>query len=184
MISKPLLLGLSLSVALWSAALCLATEEYASDTNLDCKSCHISSSGGGDLTLAGQSYLVFIEASSEDAVGAPTTLAGRFFRLVVGYVHVFTAVFWFGTILYVHIILKPSYAAKGLPRGEVKVGLTSMAIMGVTGAILTTIRAPSLAFLVETRFGVLLMIKIGIYLAMVTSALVVVLVMMMCGVHQ
>jgi predicted heme/steroid binding protein len=51
-----------------------------------------------------------------------------------------------------------------------------MAIMGVTGAVLATLRVPSLAFLLETRFGVLLTIKIAIYLAMVTSALVVVLV--------
>jgi len=26
-------------------------------------------------------------------------------------------VMWFGTILYVHLLLKPAYAARGLPRG-------------------------------------------------------------------
>jgi predicted heme/steroid binding protein len=176
MIRKVLQVGLAVSVSLWLAAICHATEEYANDTNLDCASCHLASSGGGELTPAGESFMAFIELAPEVDAAPPASPSVRLLRLAAGYVHVFTAVFWFGTILYVHIVLKPSYAAKGLPRGEVKVGLVSMAIMGVTGAVLTTLRVPSPALLLETRFGVLLVIKIAIYLAMVTSALVVVLV--------
>jgi len=40
----------------------------------------------------------------------------KWFRLAVGYIHFLTAIFWFGTILYVHLILKPTYAVGGLPR--------------------------------------------------------------------
>ena len=39
-------------------------------------------------------------------------------RLIIGYLHLLTAIAWFGTILYVHILLKPACAAKGLPKGE------------------------------------------------------------------
>ena len=167
---------LAACAALSYGTFCLATEEYAESTDLQCSSCHIADSGGGELTQAGESYLSFLTlAPDEGETAPPDSATGKILRGVVGYVHVFTGLFWFGTILYVHIVLKPSYASKGLPRSEVKVGLASMAIMGVTGATLTIDRVPSPAFLVETRFGVLLLIKIGIYLAMVSSAAIVVL---------
>jgi hypothetical protein len=76
----------------------------------------------------------------------------------------------------VHIILKPVYAGHGLPKGEVRLGLYSILIMGVTGTILTLYRVPSVAFLVETRFGILLMMKIALYLVLVSTVLFVVLV--------
>jgi len=73
---------------------------------------------------------------------APSGFA-RLFRLLVGTLHLLTAVFWFGTIFYVHLVLKPAYASKGLPRGEVRVGLASMAVMAVTGIYLTLMRFES-----------------------------------------
>ena len=96
------------------------------------------------------------------------------FRLAIGYIHFLTAIFWFGTILYVHLILKPAYAASGLPRGELRVGIISMVVMGITGAILTFYRITSFDTLLHTRFGVLLLIKISLYLIMVLSALFVI----------
>jgi predicted heme/steroid binding protein len=85
-----------------------------------------------------------------------------------------TAMLWFGTILYVHLVLKPAYAAGGLPRGEVRVGVLSMLVMGLTGLVLTYYRVPSLEVLLHTRFGLLLLVKVGLYLVMLTSATVVV----------
>jgi predicted heme/steroid binding protein len=83
-----------------------------------------------------------------------------------------TAIFWFGTILYVHLVLKPAYAVGGLPKGEVRIGLVSMVIMLVTGIILTIIRVDSIQMLLETRFGILLLIKIGLFFIMILTALV------------
>lgn len=34
-----------------------STDEYAEKTGLSCEHCHIGSSGGGDLTEAGEEYL-------------------------------------------------------------------------------------------------------------------------------
>ena len=138
-----------------------ATEELAEKAGKDCGFCHLDPSGGVELTRAGKTYLPKGEASKTH----------KFIRLIAGYLHLVTAIFWFGTILYVHIILKPSYASLGLPRDEVRLGLVSMAIMAVSGTILSLYRVPSLSFLIETRFGILLLIKITLFLIMVGTAL-------------
>ncbi len=150
-----------------------ATEEFAMKTGKECGFCHVDPSGGGELTAAGKVY----QASLHRGGQAPGTgPAKHIYRLVIGFIHILTGFFWFGTILYVHLVLKPKYAAKGLPKGEMAVGLVSMAVMAVTGAILTYFRISSPDMLLHSRFGILLTIKIAIFVLMVVSALFVVLV--------
>ena len=84
-----------------------------------------------------------------------------------------TAFFWFGTILYVHLILKPAYAAQGLPRGELRLGWAGIASIAVTGTILTLLRLDNWHALFHTRFGVLLCVKIALFLVMATTAVLV-----------
>jgi predicted heme/steroid binding protein/uncharacterized membrane protein len=155
-----------------------STEEYAKKTGKSCAYCHLDSSGGGELTKAGEEYLeeLLSGGKSDQSMTQPQSKNTilKVIRFVIGYIHIFTGIFWFGTILYVHLILKPAYAAKGLPRVEVRVGLVSMVIMGITGTILTLFRIPSLSVLLETRFGILLIIKIALFLLMVSTALYVV----------
>ena len=155
-----------------------ATVEIAEKTGKSCAHCHLDPSGGGELTKAGKDYLQKM-SESEDAKQKEPLKPGKKFleiiRLIAGYLHILTAIFWFGTILYVHIILKPSYAAHGLPKGEVRLGLVSMFIIAVTGTILSYFRLTSLSILWETRFGVLLIIKVILFLIMAGSALYVVL---------
>jgi len=148
-----------------------ATEEYARQTGLTCAACHLDSGGGGELTADGKAFSV--EQSNQSQSGQ-LSLLSKGFRFVVGYLHMLTAILWFGTILYVHLVLKPAYAAGGLPRGEVRVGILSMLVMGLTGLVLTYYRVSSLEVLLHTRFGLLLLVKAGLYLVMVTSAAVVV----------
>jgi len=170
-----------------AALLCLivlsgkATEEYAERTGKSCKYCHLNDSGGGELTKAGENFL---ESSLEETkeTGTNTIQRGKkgilhYVRFLAGLIHFIIAIFWFGTILYVHIILKPAYAVHGLPRGEVRLGLFSMLVMGITGTILTLYRIPSFAFFYETRFGILLLIKMGLFFVMVITALFVVIVL-------
>ncbi len=153
-----------------------ATEKFAEKTGQECLVCHVDPAGGGELTTAGQGYALSL--GSEAAVAAPSgsSALSHGFRLLVGYLHILFGIFWFGTILYVHLILKPGYASQGLPRGEVKLGLISILVMGVTGAILVAYRIPDAGMLIGTRFGILLLIKIVLYLIMAGSALLVVLV--------
>jgi len=148
----------------------LATEQIALDTGQECGFCHLDPSGGGELTTQGEKYLNEIAASGESATSVPS----KIFRLLVGYLHLLFAVFWFGTILYVHLVLKPAYAAHGLPRGEKIVGVASFWIVGITGAILTSYRVDNWQMLLETRFGNLLLVKVGLYLTMLVSAILVI----------
>ena len=152
-----------------------ATEEYAETTGKDCEACHIDPLGGGDLTEFGTGFFVSINPSaSSDRTSKDTT--SKVIKLIAGYIHIITAFMWFGTILYVHLVLKPAYASQGLPRGEVKVGLVSMAVMAITGSVLTYYKVPSLNLLLSSKFGILLLVKICIFVVMVVSALFVVLV--------
>jgi predicted heme/steroid binding protein len=148
------------------------TEEYAQKTGQSCEVCHVDPFGGGELTAAGKAYQNSIHPAK---TSSESGTAQRLFRLAVGFLHIVTGFFWFGTILYIHLVLKPKYAAQGLPKGEMLIGLVSMAIMAVTGSILTLYRISSLDMLFHSRFGTLLVIKIAIFLVMVIAALSVVL---------
>jgi len=161
---------LALVVLLLSPRPARATEEYAVCTGRSCAHCHQSPGGGGELTTHGDS---FEQAVAADSGAAPAGALRRYGRAAVLFAHVLTAFFWFGTILYVHLILKPGYASGGLPRGELRLGWAGIASIAVTGTILTLLRIDSWQSLLETRFGILLCIKIALFLVMATTALLV-----------
>jgi len=95
-------------------------------------------------------------------------------RFLVGYAHILAGFLWFGTILYVHLLLRPAYASKGLPRGEMALGMVSMAVVGITGILLTISKIVSLDVLFQSPWGRWLTVKIILYGVMVSSAAVVV----------
>ncbi len=144
-----------------------ATPEYARQTGKPCIYCHIDPAGGGPLTKDGEAFRDGLRIKGEYRVLNPVQ---RVIRFIIGYLHMMTAIIWFGTILYVHIILKPAYAAQGLPKGELILGWTSIFIMAVTGTLLAIARVPSWHMLFHTRFGILLTIKIILFLIMVSTA--------------
>lgn len=151
----------------------VATEEYALETGRECSACHLDPSGGGELTPAGKE---FAASRSTQQSRPPLSAPAKTFRFLVGYLHLITAFLWFGTILYVHLVLKPAYASSGLPRGEMRVGIASMVVMGISGVILTKFRIGSPELLLQSRFGILLIMKISLYLIMVSSAAFVIIV--------
>lgn len=146
-----------------------AMPEYAEETRQGCNICHLASEGG-DLNETGLEFAasgyVWPPEGGFKMVG-PIKKGVRFF---IGFLHLFTAFFWFGTILYVHIMLRPRYASKGLPRGEVILGLTCMLFVGITGTLLTISKINDISVLYESRWGILLSVKILLYLLMVSSA--------------
>jgi predicted heme/steroid binding protein/uncharacterized membrane protein len=145
------------------------TPEYAQQTGLECQRCHVDTTGG-KLTKAGEN---FREDLRIKGLYRPLKPIQKVIRLMIGYFHLLTAIAWFGTIFYVHILLKPAYAAKGLPKGELIVGWLGILILSITGVLLTIARIPTLKTLYTTRFGILLSIKIILFLIMVASAFVV-----------
>ena len=161
---------LALTLLIFFPQILFATEEYAEKTGKECASCHIDPSGGSELTEEGEEFQKNLDSGNDGINKLSKGLS--VLRFICGYLHILTAIFWFGTILYVHLILKPAYAAGGLPKGEVRVGLASMLIMLVTGIILTVIRVDSFEMFFDTRFGILLLIKISLFLIMILAALV------------
>jgi predicted heme/steroid binding protein/uncharacterized membrane protein len=147
-----------------------ATTEYSRQTGMQCKECHVEAIGGGPLTHAGQQFLADMKLKG---LYRPLSTMQKIVRFWIGYIHLLTAIVWFGTIFYVHILLKPAYAAKGLPKGELFLGWISIIIMSITGVLLTIARIPAWNVLFTTRFGVLLSIKIALFLIMAATAFVV-----------
>jgi predicted heme/steroid binding protein/uncharacterized membrane protein len=157
-------------ISLLSPAAALATPDYAKQTGLGCGHCHIDAIGGGALTKQGEQFLAELRSKGQYH---PLSLARHVIRLMIGYFHMLAAIVWFGTIMYVHVLLKPAYASKGLPRGELRLGWISMIVILITGVLLTVARVSSLEALFTTRFGILLSIKIFLYLIMLSSAVIV-----------
>jgi len=169
MLSKyHLLIFLSLFV-IASPSLSHATPEYAGQTGFECKTCHIDGTGG-KLTKDGENFKEDLRAKG---LYRPLSTIQKVVRLIIGYLHLLTAIAWFGTIFYVHILLKPAYAAKGLPKGELILGWLGIVIMGITGTLLTISRIPAWNMFYTTRFGILLSVKIILFLIMAASAAVV-----------
>jgi predicted heme/steroid binding protein/uncharacterized membrane protein len=163
-----LLIFLSLLI-IASPSLSHATPEYAGQTGFECKTCHVDGTGG-KLTKDGEN---FKEDLIVKGLYRPLSTIQKVVRLIIGYLHLLTAIAWFGTIFYVHILLKPAYAAKGLPKGELILGWLGIVIMGITGTLLTISRIPAWNMFYTTRFGILLSVKIILFLIMAASAAVV-----------
>lgn len=149
----------------------LATEDYAVETGQSCSVCHISVSGGGGLTSGGESYNADPE-NWQPPIGVRKIipLVFRFAHMLILYVHIFFGIIWVGTILYVHLVLKPKYALGGLPRSELRLAWISMPMLAVTGTLLTVWRLMITPSLFSTIFGKLLLGKIAIFLLMLSSA--------------
>ncbi|BCB97135.1 hypothetical protein JZK55_20570 [Dissulfurispira thermophila] len=163
-------INLFLIVLLIIPSISFATTEYARQTGMSCNQCHIDPMGGGSLTHVGKQFLDDIKIKG---LYRPLTSTQRVVRFFIGYIHLITAIAWFGTILYVHILLKPAYAARGLPRGELFLGWLSIIILAITGTLLTISRIPTWKVLCTTRFGILLSIKIILFIIMTGTAAIV-----------
>lgn len=151
-----------------------ATPDYAEDTKQGCLICHLEEDGG-DINETG------LEFSASGYVWPPVggyRVLGpvrKTVRFAFGVFHIIAGFMWFGTILYVHLILRPGYASRGLPKSEVALGMVSMVIVGITGVLLTISKIRSLDVLYSSPWGITLSVKIILYLVMISSALFVVL---------
>ena len=149
----------------------LATPEYADSTEQGCKTCHVEEEGGDKLTIKGLEYAA--SGYTWPPISGYRVLSPiqKNVRLAIGLSHIIAAFMWFGTILYVHIMLRPGYAAQGLPRGEIILGLVSMLTVGISGILLTIFRIKTLDVLYLSPWGKLLAAKILLYILMISSAL-------------
>jgi predicted heme/steroid binding protein len=176
-----MILSTSIRIILMFAAILIlrssvsATPEYSERSGQGCLTCHADEEGGGRLTKEGLEFAA--SGYNWPPTGGYRVLGTirKSVRLGIGLVHIVAAFLWFGTILYVHLMLRPSYAARGLPKGEVALGMISMAVVGVSGILLMISRIRSLDVLFLSQWGQLLTLKIIFYIIMISSALFVVL---------
>lgn len=161
------LICLVLFTAMLFPSLAQAKPEYAEQSGFQCGQCHVEPSGGGALTKTGAAFLDKMRAKG---IIKPLTDIEKVFRFFIGYIHLTMAIGWFGTILYVHLLLKPVYASRGLPKSELFVGWLSIIVLFVTGTILSIFRLHSWNAFYTTRFGILLGIKIIFFLCMTLTA--------------
>ena len=143
--------------------------EYSIETKKTCTNCHVNADGG-ELTTQGDE---FKKTLIKEGRYVPIENGTKITRAILGFIHFLTAFLWFGTILYVHLILKPKYIAKGIPLGELKIGWISMLIMLTTGIYLTIQKFPTLDSLFSTEIGILLLIKIALFTLMIITIFIV-----------
>lgn len=155
---------------LFTPFICVGTEEYAEKTKKKCSQCHVDPSGGSELTAEGKTFAKELEVKGLYTLPTP---GERLLKIMIGFLHMMTAFVWFGSILYIHLFLKPAYVSRGIPKGELKLGWISMIIMLVSGIFLMRYKVPSMEALFHTRFGILLLIKLSLFLLMVLTIFIV-----------
>jgi len=150
-------------------------EEFSRLTGKGCSFCHRTPAGGPlnhvGIAYARNSYRYPIPRrilQKSESISSP---AHRTIRLLMGYIHLVAACILVGAIFYVHIFIKPGRLSRGIPRGERRLGLGCMATLLVTGIYLTWYRIDSFGAFLESHFGLLLMIKIILFLLMLASAI-------------
>ncbi len=145
------------------------TVDFTCETGKSCIYCHESPEGGDTLTPEGEAFVAagYVFDESVRAPGRPV-----FLKLISGFLHVLASVIWFGAIFYIHIFVKPTSLTGGLPRNERILGWVCMAIVGVTGTILTFLRVRSIEEFWTTTFGIVWVIKVSFFVIMVLIAAV------------
>jgi predicted heme/steroid binding protein/uncharacterized membrane protein len=152
---------------------CIATPEYAEATQKTCAFCH-DGANGGPLTTAGKAFIrngydyPIPERILDKTIRLESPLHNTI-RGILGYIHLITAAIFVGTIFFVHMFLKPKSLRGGIPEGEKKLGLSCMSILAATGVYLTWYRLDGLYSFCDSRFGILLFVKILFFILLVCS---------------
>jgi len=149
-----------------------ATPQYAQQTGQTCGVCHERPEGGGSLTATGTAFArsghqwpVSVTSATQ-----PVSNVDRTIRLIIGYIHLVTAVAWFGTIFYIHVMVRPQTLTSGIPRAEQKLGWISIAIMATTGSVLTYLHYRETGSVFSGTFGTVFLIKLAQFALMVILA--------------
>ena len=138
-----------------------ALPKYSEETGLECTACHTNPKTG-DLNEFGKEFRMKKEFSFS---------VSRELAFIVGSLHLFSAVFWVGAIIFVHVILTPDIVvAGGAPKKELLLGWTGIFCTGISGFLLTYFKYSSVEELLTTESGKIILVKIFIYLFMVSTA--------------
>ena len=148
-----------------------ATNDYALKTGKACIFCHQESTGG-PLKTVGFAYIKggYQYPIPERILKKVDSLKTSFhatIRFIIGYLHLLAAVIFFGAIFYIHIFIRPSRLGGGIPKYERILGVSCMITLALTGAYLTWVRIDTWGQFFTNTFGLMLFIKIILFLLMV-----------------
>jgi hydroxylamine dehydrogenase len=148
-----------------------ATEDYAAETGKSCAFCH-RDPAGGELNAIGFAYIKagYRYPIPEEIVEKSAFLQKTFhktLRFIIGYLHLLAAVVFFGAIFYIHLFIKPSRLIGGIPKHERILGVSCMITLAITGTYLTWVRIDSWEQFFNNTFGLMLFIKILLFVLMV-----------------
>jgi predicted heme/steroid binding protein/uncharacterized membrane protein len=165
------ILLLALSLHLSAVPPIHATEDYAAQTGKGCVFCHQEPTGG-ELNATGFAYIKAgyrypIPASILEKAASFQTPFRKTLRFIVGYLHLLAAVVFFGAIFYIHLFIRPSRLIGGIPKHERILGVSCMITLATTGGYLTWVRIDSWGQFFNNTFGLMLFIKILLFLLMV-----------------
>jgi len=152
-----------------------ANQDYADQSQKTCAFCHLDPNGG-PLSNVGIGFVRngYRYPIPERILNKAILIGKPFYRvlrLVLGYIHLTAACVLVGAIFYVHIIINPK-SLVGIPKGETLLGFSCMSTLAVTGVFLTWYRIDSFSSFFISRFGVLLLVKIALFILLVSIALV------------
>lgn len=146
-----------------------ASPEFSGQTGQACSACHKNADGGGALTLRGERYKA--DGFFWNEVDQPRW-GIRLLKTILGFLHVLFGVVWFGSIAYVHLIIKPQSLIGGMPKSEKLLGRVCIVVVGLTGIGLTLLKVQTPRELWTTSFGVVWIVKVSVYVIMVVIAAV------------
>ena len=158
---------MALAVMAWASP-AWATADFSAQTSLSCNFCHENPDGGGTLTPEGDAFRANGYILAEDGRSLFWPRAGR---LLLGFIHVLAAFIWLGTIFYVHLFMGPRSLTGGLPKAEVLLGRLSILAVGLSGIGLVLFRLKSFDELWTTTFGLVLIVKVSLFLTMILVAI-------------
>jgi len=153
-----------------------STEEFAKRTQQTCSMCH-QSPNGGPLNPVGISFIRndYQYPIPERILDKSHRLSQPFHRIIqqlLGYLHLIAACVLVGTIFYVDVLIKPRSLTTGLPKGERVLGLSCFVVLIISGVYLTWYRLDSFNGFFQSHFGILLFIKLVLFIILVSLALI------------
>jgi hydroxylamine dehydrogenase len=149
----------------------LATDQYAAQTGKGCIFCHQESTGG-PLKTVGFAYIKngYQYPIPEQILDKADALQGplhKTLRFIIGYLHLLAAVVFCGAIFYIHLFVRPARLIGGIPKHERILGVTCMITLALTGIYLTWARISRWEQFFDNTFGLMLFVKILLFLLMV-----------------
>jgi len=153
-----------------------ATEEFAALTGQQCCACHLGEDGGS-LSSFGLGFReggyqwpipprVFRTAGETASVGR---IGGKI-HVFMFFLHILAAAAWAGAIIYIHLVLTPAVASRGIPRRELTYAWCWMGTITVTGVLLLRISGYSFAQFRALEVSPFLILKLSAFALLVLMA--------------